>query len=175
MRYILFFILFSVVLASCKKVADTPAEEYEGQNNPYCNDPEAINYNHSFPGTPNNAICIYPTDPFTGTYALDDTIYTADFASFYTVRDTITVYSLSKTSMAIVGFCGPYDSLKLTAGRYYRASLDSTTTLGQFLCNSRDTISGTLRSDSIGLKVDFVLLSDTAGTKFFKGTAIKIQ
>ncbi len=175
MRYILFFILFSAGLVSCKKVMDPDAQTYEGQDTPYCNDPEAINYNHNFPGTAANATCIFPTDPFTGLYALADTVYTADFASYYILSDTVRVYPLSKTHMALIGFCGQFDSLKLTAGRYYRANLDSTTSMGQFLCNPKDTISGILKSDSIGLRIDFTLHSDTAGTKYHKGTGIRIQ
>ncbi len=154
---------------------DPSAQNYEGQDAPYCNDPEAINYNHNFPGTANNTTCIFPTDPFAGTYVLADTVYTADFASYYIINDTVTVYPLSKTHMALVGFCGAFDSLKLTAGRYYRANLDSTNALGQQLCNPKDTISGMLKSDSIGLRIDFVLSSDTAGTKYHKGTGTRIK
>ena len=181
MRYIVFLFIFSVLVISCKKYADTDAVSYAGQDSLYCNDPEAINYNHNFPGTANNNICLFPTDVFKGRFILQDSIFTADFASFYTVTDTIDIYALSKTKMAVVGFCGPFDSIKLTANRYYKATIDSIITNeiimvnGQYLCNAKDTINGTFANDSNRIRVNFTLMSDTAGTKYHKGTAIRIQ
>ena len=154
------------------------AQAYDGQDSLYCNDPAAINYNYDFPGTANNTICIYPSEVFIGTYSLEDSVYTADFATFYIIKDTISIYQLNKTKLAAVGFCGPYDSIKLTANRYYRASLDSVSANGQPLCSPKDTISGMFSRVAIDtniIKIDLTLYSDTAGLKYHKGTATRIQ
>jgi hypothetical protein len=175
MRYAFYIFIFMVGLSSCMKREDVPASAYEGQDSLYCNDPEAINYNREFPGTPDNATCLYPTDVFAGRFLLTDTVYTEDFASNYIKTDTINIYQLSKTKIAVVGFCGAFDSLKLTAGRYYKATLDSTIENGQPLCNPKDTVSGLFSSGAMGIRIDMLLTSDTAGTKFHRGTAILIN
>ncbi|MBL7717390.1 MAG: hypothetical protein JNL72_01035 [Flavipsychrobacter sp.] len=170
--------LLPALLVSCSKQMDPQAMSYEGQDTLYCNDPEAINYNHKFPGTADNMVCLYPTDVFVGRYYLEDSVYTADFASYYVIKDTVNIYQLTKTKMAVVGFCGPFDSLKLTAGRYYRATLDSSSANGQPLCSPKDTISGTFSRvafDSTIVRLDLTMMSDTAGLKYHKGTAKKIQ
>ena len=174
-RHIIFIFILLTGFISCKKSADVPGAQYEGQEQPYCNDPEAINYNYQFPGTADNMTCIFPTDPFKGMFALNDTVYTADFASYYILTDTVNVYAITKTHMAVVGYCGAYDSIKLTAGRYYRATIDTTMLNGQALCNPRDTISGIFEADSIGIKIKFTLNSDTAGIKYHTGRGIRIN
>jgi hypothetical protein len=175
MRFALILFLF-ISLISCKKAADPTAESYAGQDSSYCNDPVAINYNYDFPGTANNLICIYPTDPFAGTFSMLDSVFTADLASFYVIEDTITIYPLSKTKMAIIGLCGPNDSIKLTAGRYYRATIDTTILIGQPLCSPKDTINGTFTSDAASqVKFNFTKFSDTAGIKYHRGVATLIQ
>jgi hypothetical protein len=177
MRYILIIFVLFIGFSSCKKADNGEDPNAMGYNasNQYCNDPEAINYNYDFPGTANNYVCIYPTDPFVGVYSLMDTVYTADYASYYVLRDTISIYATSITKMAITGLCGPQDSLRLTAGRYYKASVDTTIGNGQMLCSNKDTLNGTVDADTLGLKIRFTLFSDTAGIKFHMGRATKID
>jgi hypothetical protein len=175
MRHIVFIFILFIGFVSCKKAVDTPGAQYAGQEQPYCNDPEAINYNYQFPGTANNMTCTFPTDPFTGQFTLSDTVYTADFASYYVLFHTVNVYAISKTKMAVVGFCGISDSIKLTAGRYYKASIDTTILNGQALCNPKDTISGFFEADSIGIKIKFTMNSEIEGIKYHTGRGIRIQ
>lgn len=155
---------------------DKKASAYAGQDSMYCNDPVAINYNRDFPGTANNMICVYPTDPFIGMYAIADSVYTEDFADYYIINDTINIYAVTKTNMAVIGFCGPLDSIKLTANRYYKASIDSTIQNGQPLCSIKDTISGLFSVDSLKrVHVNFTSVSEAAGIKYHRGTATRIQ
>lgn len=177
MKNVFFLFAFLIGLSACNKDFKDPlAQSYAGQDSLYCNDPAAINYNYEFPGTADNTTCIYPTDVFVGKYALLDSIYTSDFASFYVVTDTVDIYAMSKTRMAMVGYCGPFDSIKLTAGRYYKATIDSTITNGQPLCNIKDTISGTFAVDATErVRLSFTQVGDTAGIKYHRGTATPIQ
>lgn len=145
-------------------------------NGSYCNDPEAINYNYNFPGNPDNSVCIYPTDPFVGTYELMDTVYTADYASYYVKRDTVVINAINYTKMSMAGLCDGGQSLQMTAGRYYRGSIDTTIGIGQPLCAAKDTVNGIVSIDSLGdLSLMFTMYSDTAGVKFHIGKGTKLQ
>jgi hypothetical protein len=177
MKNVFALIVIFISLSGCmKKFADPEAVSYAGQDSLYCNDPAAINYNHEFPGTADNTTCIFPTDVFVGAYSLIDSVFTPDYASFYVIEDTINIYALSKTKLAVVGYCGPYDSIKLTAGRYYKATIDTTIGNGQALCSIKDTISGIFSVDATErVRVNFTLGGDTAGIKYHRGTATPIQ
>ncbi len=142
----------------------------------YCNDPDAVNYNWNFPGTPDNSTCYYPTEVFASAYTFNDSVYFSDGQYLFSKLYTLHVYPLGKTKLGITGFCGPYDSLKLTADRFYRAQLDSTIENGQPLCSNTDTISGYIiqnMKDSSLLQIEFLVASDT-GINIHRGTATKL-
>ena len=178
MRYVL-YIFILICFFSCKKstTSDTPATDPR-LTRLYCNDPEAVNYNWAFPGTPDNTTCFYPTQVFRAAYVYNDSVYFSDGTFLFAKRDTLRIYALDKTKIALVGFCSAYDSIKLTADRFYRAEIDTATDfeIGQPLCRIKDTVSGTIiqsMTDSSLLKVNFSVASDT-GTNIHRGTAIKL-
>src|ERR1043165_6289024 len=78
MRYFSLIILsLALVMGfafSCKKWQDPAPKEDPRLTRPYCNDPEAVNYNWDFPGKPDNSVCFYPSDLFAGTYTFWDTV-----------------------------------------------------------------------------------------------------
>lgn len=182
-RRIWLILVVLVALASCKKWKDEPAVEDERLNRPYCNDPEAVNYNWDFPGKPDNSICVYPTEIFSGAYRFTDTILSTDYEydTFYVYDITLEPQSNSKFIMK--GFCrNGTGALNFTADRYYRASADSvmfpdsTFMSGQLACRSLDTLSGTIAQDpsnNKNLKINFTVLSDT-GAFLHIGTAVKL-
>jgi outer membrane protein assembly factor BamB len=142
----------------------------------YCNDPEAVNYNWNFPGTPDNTTCFYPTEVFNKAYTFNDSVYFSDGTFLFTKSYTLHFYALDKEKLAIVGFCTSGDSLRLTADRFYHAQLDSTNDAGQQLCRVQDTVSGTIiqnKVDSALLQINFTVLSDT-GLTYHRGTAVKL-
>lgn len=180
-------ILFTVLLlttcgVACMKEDPGVANQYDSSlfNTPYCNDPEAINYNWDFPGTPDNSICFYPTDVFAGTYLFDDTIYNEAYERDTILQYQIVIRAYSNTRFALVGFCG--DSIKLTADRFFKATIDSTLNTidqtplnGQIVCRTVDTISGTINTsfaDSTRIRINFNVASDT-GLNYHVGTAIQ--
>ncbi len=174
-------LLFSIILIifnviqSCNKWTDPKPTTDPRLTNPYCNDPNAVNYNWGFPGKPDNTICYYPVDLFKGRYSFIDSVYLQSNGYFiFAKTDTLTIYSLppSLTKLAVLGFCSAYDSLKLTANASFIASIDSLvgdsiTTRGQLMmCRLQDTINGTItfgRSDSL-LHISFQVISDTGIT-----------
>lgn len=176
MRYIFTFIILSCLCLSCmKSKTNTPTGDPR-LSRVYCNDPEAVNYNWNFPGTPDNTTCFYPTEVFSPAYTYNDSVYFSDGTFLFTKSYTLHVYPLSHVKLAIVGFCTSGDSLKLTADRFYHAQLDSTSDLGQQLCRVQDTVSGNIiqnKSDSSRLQVNFTVQSDT-GLTYHRGTAVKL-
>ncbi len=161
-------------LHSCKKWVDPKAVTDPRLTNPYCNDPNAVNYNWGFPGKPDNTICFYPTDEFKGQYVFIDSVYSmsgsTDGNFLYAIIDTLHIYARSDTTMVIYGFCNPYDSMRLHArGLTFTATVDTTvgdsltTTQGQLFCRIQDTVNGTIfysRADSM-LHINFTVTSDT--------------
>lgn len=147
----------------------------------YCNDPIAINYNHGFPGTADNSICVYPTDVFQGSFTLKDSIYDADF-NLDTILDyTVTFKTISLTKTRLSGFCINGDTVRLTADRYYRAAVDSTMlpdssmVEGHVFCRGVDTIRGNItkyEGDTAKIRINFIIASDT-GINYHIGTGIK--
>ena len=163
LRICCFVIASLVIIASCKKWSDPAPTNDPRLTNPYCNDPDAVNYNWGFPGKPDNSVCFYPTDIFKGTYAMVDSIYsTRD--GYYLKRDSVTlqIYALSKNKLAITGFCSG-DTLKFTAGTNYIATVDSligdtTTNRGQYWCRRVDTAAGTVTYNKLDSVLYFNLL-----------------
>ena len=182
----LIFILSLVLLGvfaffSCKKWTDPTPVNDPRLTNPYCNDPTAVNYNWGFPGKPNNTVCFYPTDVFRGSYMIKDTVFQVSTGYIlYSDSFVLQVYALSHTKIAALGFCSAADSLKLTAGLSYIATLDtlvgdSVTNQGQFWCRLRDTVSGTMYDSPIDslLHINFQIVSDTGITTHI-GTGKKL-
>ena len=174
LRLGLLTLVVCAIVFSCKKWTDPKPYTDPKLTNPYCNDPNAVNYNWGFPGKPDNTVCFYPTDEFKGTYVFTDSIYSlsgsTDGNFLYALIDTLRIYARSDTTMAGYGFCIPGDSLRLTARVLtFTATIDSlvgdslTTTRGQIFCRMPDTVGGTIffsRVDSM-LHINFQVTSDT--------------
>lgn len=170
------------MLFSCNKWADPAPVTDPRLTNPYCNDPEAVNYNWGFPGKPDNTICFFPSDIFSGTYLFIDSVYLAASGLFiYTQAETLQVSKQSKTELLISGLCSNGNTLRVTAHSDFTATIDTTagdtTTLnrGQLLCRTQDTASGTFtysRIDSL-LHIQFQVVNDT-GITTHMGKARKI-
>ena len=164
---------------SCSKMQDGDVKD-NLFDRPYCNDPDAVNYNRDFPGTPDNTTCFYPKDLFAGTYLFKDTVYNADYERDTILDYNITIVAKNNTLLKLAGFCGQ-DSVTLIADRYYKATVDSTTfqdstkIAGQLLCRNTDTLSGIIttdEADSNKIRFIWAIASDT-GLNYHSGTAIK--
>jgi hypothetical protein len=122
----------------------------------YCNDPDAVNFNWNFPGTPDSSVCFYPTDVFAGTYELKDSVY-FDSSHLFIQANTfyITIQKHTKTKMAILGLCLNGGSVLLTARPNFSATLDTmvgdstSKIMGQRICDLADTINGSLSKDQL--------------------------
>jgi len=168
-------------LLSCNKWKDKKAVNDPRLTNPYCNDPNAVNYNVGFPGKPDNTICIYPTDLFRGTYLVKDSIYKDDTLFIRADSFLMTIQALSQTKLSMTGFCPSGSSLSMTAGISYIATIDTnvgdttTRSIGQTFCRIQDTITGTLTRDLVDttkLRINFQVVSDTGVTSYL-GHAMK--
>ncbi len=176
------FIAVCVVLVAlvcaCQKQSNKTTNGDPRLTNPYCNDPAAVNYNWGFPGKPDNTICFYPNDLFVGRYVYSDSVLQSDFTHTYTRIDTLVITSSSHTALLLTGFCAPGDTLHLTAGLAFSATLDTTIGTGQPLCRPVDTVSGTLTrnlADTMPyVHVYFTVVADT-GTTYHIGLAVKIK
>ena len=175
------FILFTAV--SCKKWEDKPGATDDRLDRPYCNDPEAANFNTDFPGTPDSSVCYYPYEFFVGTYEFADSSYYSEdylFAQNLTYTLTIRRNGASKRHLLLSGFCNT--DIAFTADRYLRAFADSTNHLtdstklpGQLICNPADTLTGfmnMINRDSGIIRVNFTVLTDT-GIVYHTGRAIR--
>lgn len=181
-KIIIFTVLVTALVYACKKSEPFDTVTQEDLADRYCNDPIAINYNIGFPGTPDNSICIYPTDVFTDTYELEDSVFNADVELDTVYNYTVRFLRISQTRVFLTGYCPGGDSLELTADRYYKASVDSTLLLpdstllpGQVFCRQLDTISGSIikyPDDSNKIRITFTIASDT-GINLHYGTGIK--
>ncbi len=149
---------------------------------PYCNDPEAVNYNWDFPGVPDNSLCYYPTEVFVGRYAFEDTqYYSSDYVPKGVESYTLELEAIDRTRMVLKGFCADDQGFALKAGRFFRASLDSLvldslTIGGQFFCQSLDTLSGYVQylgGDPAGIQIRFRQGTDT-NVVFHTGTAYRL-
>lgn len=158
---------------------DYPATDPRLQTRRYCNSPSAVNYNWNFPGVPDNSICFYGADLFTGNFRYRDSIYKTSGAldSAASGKEySLTILRLDSNRVSLTGFCNPAETLRLTAPRTgFRATLDSTGPKGQRFCRIQDTVSGYLTrnlADSTGVKLFLTLISDT-GTTLHRGTAYR--
>jgi hypothetical protein len=144
----------------------------------YCNDPAAVNYNWGFPGRPDNSLCFYPSDAFAGRYNYTDSIYLPDggldsAASGRTYVLNLRVLDRQRFSLA--GFCAGGDSLRLTATRFFRATIDTTLSNGQLFCRTQDSVLGTLTRtlvDTTRVRIELQIVSDT-GRTVHRGTAYR--
>lgn len=170
-----FFILFMVTFAcSCKKYKDTPPITDPRINNPYCNDPAAVNYNWGFPGIPDNSVCIYPADIFTGNYIFRDSVYNTNNTIAYRDTFALQISKADSTKIFITGFCGVLQ-IQAKANRYYSFNIDSLVSKGQVFCNTTDTISGKGEINFLGdslLKFNYQILTDS-GFIYHTGSALK--
>lgn len=175
LKYTVSFLLLVCWAASCSKWQDKEGEDL-GLSNRYCNDPLAINYNHGFPGVADNSVCVFPADPFAGTYIFNDTVYLPDPDTLYPEQVMLRVVALSRQQLALEQFC-PSRRLTFFADRYYRAVSDTDSLIGpgrQLMCRIADTMSGSIefRPSDSSLYLDFSVVSDT-GTSVHKGRAYK--
>src|SRR6187402_2801114 len=108
------FICIAVILLiyACNKSEPFSTPTDEQFTNRYCNDPTAINFNHGFPGTADNSICIYPTDVFTGAYQLKDSIYNGEFELDTVLDYTVKFHTTSLTQLKLSGFCANGDTVR---------------------------------------------------------------
>lgn len=177
---VLSFIL--ALLPSCRKYKDPKGERDPRLDSTfYCNDPDAVNYNWGFPGTPDSTLCYYPADLYAGTYLFTDSVYNPD-NSFDVDRSrttyTLRFYRLSKNRFAVVGFCNGSDTVYFTAERVsLQANVDTLVAqLGQRLCRPLDTVYGNFTrnvTDTTGdIVVNLTVRSDTS-TNFHRGKALK--
>jgi len=179
-RIFTFLLLVPVVLflvVSCQKWKDSKPFTDPRLTNPYCNDPNAVNYNWGFPGRPDDSICFYPTDVYIGKYLFVDSVLRADNSFLYSDSLFVNFYALSKTQMAAIGFCKGGDSLKLSVNRSMDAYIDTTIALGQQFCRAADTVSGFIQkvltdSSNKTFTVSFTVVSDTT-INLHTGTLIK--
>ncbi|MBC7553481.1 MAG: hypothetical protein H7257_05840 [Taibaiella sp.] len=167
--------VFTLGFSACKKWEDPAAVSDPRLTNPYCNDPDAVNYNWGFPGKPDNTLCYFPTDLFKGTWLLVDSVYITSTGLFIHADSIyLNIYPIaqSHTKLAVLGFCGGGDTLKMTAAAAsYNAAVDTTlgdslTNRGQKWCRIQDTVNGSIfnsRIDSM-LHITLQVISDTGVT-----------
>jgi hypothetical protein len=172
MRYYIFFIF--LLIGACKPYKDPAPIEDPRISNPYCNDPNAVNYNWGFPGIPDNSTCIYPADIFKGNYIWRDTVVNDLGAAVSYDSVFATVNKLDSTRIEISGRCG-YD-LKLSANRFLIITIDSLAGNGQQFCQPNDTIMGNgfkvSTSDTNTFRLNYTIVSDT-GTSTHESFFIK--
>jgi hypothetical protein len=174
-RFSLLLLILVLSVVGCKKYKDEPGGSDPRLSRSYCNDPEAVNYNHDFPGTADNSVCYYPTDAFKGNFLFVDSVYTG--ATNLVAQNTfqLQLTGESRTKLLVGGFCGGGELLKFTANRALRANSDTTVLNGQLMCRVKDTMSGYITrslADSTRLKFYFTVVSDTGITQH-RGTAYR--
>ena len=172
----------AILCYSCAKWKDPAPTTDPRLTNPYCNDPNAVNYNWGFPGKPDNTICFYPTDVFVGDYVFTDSVYlNPNFTFVQSQVETLHIARNSQTQMTVTGFCSNGNTIHLTCDKSYNATVDTTlgdsvTNRGQPLCRLVDTVNGTIAKDRIVdslLHINFQVISDTGSTTHI-GNAKKI-
>jgi len=175
MRIIL-LISSCILLFGCKHYKDPDPFSDDRINKHYCNDPSAINFNWDFPGIPDNTVCIYPAQIFSGNYFYRDSILGKDLSVLGVDSFPITVTQIDSTRLKILGLCGT-EFYTAKANRFFQFTLDTVVGNGQQFCNPLDTISGNGKKFSIAdtstIKLSYQLLSDT-GISYHSGTAIKL-
>ncbi len=182
---LIFLIAFgALIFMACQKAPqDTADPEDPRLQQPYCNDPEAVNYNWDFPGRPDNSVCYYPTDVFAGRYQFEDTLYySSEYIPMGTRTYTLELEAQGRSNMLLKGFCDDGKAFTMKAGRFFRATLDSLSLAdslmlgGQFFCSTQDTLSGYIlyRSEEPeGIRIQFRQGTDTNAI-FHTGTAWRL-
>lgn len=184
LRTAVILFLTAGLLASCKKWKDEKGPTDPRLSRKYCNDPEAVNYNWDFPGTPDNSTCIYPSSGFKGTYLFTDSVFDAATNTFIkAINYTLYFGPSGKQQFGVSGFCSNTDSVFFHSNRYYKAvgdtvlrsSRDTSNGAGQFFCRTQDTLTGSI--DRVGtndsfFSISLTVVSDT-GTTLHTGTAVK--
>jgi hypothetical protein len=175
MRHLYYLLLFPLLFAACEGYKDpAPFTDPRIINN-YCNIPSAINYNWNFPGIPNDSVCVFPAQIYQGNYRFYDSVFNT--TGLLLEEDTLdlTFTQLDTTRLLINGFCAGL-TLKATANRFFKFTLDSLAGNGQLFCTSTDTLLGggskTDLSDTLKMQLSFELITPT-GTFLHTGTAIK--
>lgn len=180
-------LLLGIAIGGCKKETGNQKTYDERLEKPYCNDPDAINYNWDFPGRPDNSTCFYADEVFKGTYELTDSLLNADFIPDTPSKATflITISAIDKKHLRMSGYAMnsicTLTSLALTADRYYKATIDSffvpppdsAYLPGMPVC-STDTLSGYISINPKGdtLKLVFSVQGDT-GLYYHQAIGIK--
>jgi hypothetical protein len=191
-RFIIAVVLFLITAAlfdSCKKYKDPAPGSDPRITNPYCNDPDAVNYNWGFPGKPDISTCFYPSDLFVGNYFYRDSIFVLSSGLFISADSfNLNIFRTSNTDKTKIGVTGSFCSgssltIGMTANVSYTANVDTTlgdtATLhqGQQFCNYYDTLSGTITRDRVSdsiIHISFQVVSDTA-TYIHVGQAYKLK
>ncbi len=186
-RALLLMAIAGGIFYGCKKEEPSKTTD-ERLSRPYCNDPEAVNYNWDFPGTPDNSICFYPDEMFEGTYLVFDTTFDGEFVmdSSSARSFTATLVANTHSKMLLSGYvltptC-TVNNLSITATRFYKATVDSTFLPppdsmylnGAIICNN-DTLSGTIsKKDKTNdtIMIDFTIAADS-GLLYHRGKAIR--
>jgi len=165
MRNGIFFIL--LLLAACKPYEDPEPITDPRINNPYCNDPAAINFNWGFPGVPDNSQCFYPADVFVGNYIWQDSTVNDDGIVLTFDSVFATINKIDSTRFEITGRCNA--DIQLTASRFLTFFIDSVQGDGQIFCRPTDTIIGNGSkigvSDTTTFFMNYIVLTDTGTTK----------
>ena len=159
-------LILLVLLSACKPYEDPQPIDDPRLNNPYCNDPAAVNYNWNFPGVPDNSVCFYPSEVFEGNYVWYDTVLDNNLLPISWDSTNITLTKVDTTSLQLTGKCGY--TLNLTAGRFLAITIDSIIGNGQEFCRMGDTIVGSgLKSgvvDTTTFTLNYEILSDTGNS-----------
>ena len=180
----IFILAFSGLMVACSKYKDPKGPDL-GLTNKYCNDPAAINYNHGFPGVPDNSVCVYAVDLLSGTWLYQDSLFFPD-STFYQARnytlqisEDLSANDSMRNKLEVAGFCSNGQRLKITANRYGNALTDTLIEFvpgGQFFCQVGDTISGsfmrTLDTTTAALRID-LFERNASGQFYHRGIAVK--
>lgn len=171
-------------ILACEKYKDpNPAEDDDRLTNPYCNDPRAVNYNHGFPGKPDNSVCIFPIDLFNGNWTFTDTVYAADESILFTETVNLQIATVendeSVSKLRLSGWCGN-ETLVLTANKLKEANadtLDNGLEPGwQVICNQQDTFTFLKLHydlfDSSFINVN-ISVRNANGLRHHRGTAVR--
>ncbi len=170
-------LLLPMILGACKKYTDTPGQYDPRLDRPYCNDPEAVNFNRDFPGRADNSVCYYPADAFEGNYRFEDSIYDGAQKLLSVQSINFSISGKDRIRFDLNGFCPSGSAaIAFTASRNLRAEADTNALKGQLLCRGLDTVSGSLTMpvfDSSRIRFSLVVLSDT-GVALHQGTAYRL-
>ncbi len=178
-------IIAGLSIAACSKYKDPPRTGLDDRlDKHYCNDPRSVNYNWGFPGIPDSTICIYPVDPFLGTWIFTDSV-SRQGGDSVTVQVKTLVFASTEdtvlTHMAVHGLCSDSEPFYITANKHGFAYVDSLFEFnaGQLFCSSGDTLTGFINfnTDSAAITRGTLMfnlsVSSADGIIYHKGAAVK--